>query len=741
MKTKLFTLLIFSFCALSSTGQKLSIPSFNLDFEKNSSQKDLPDSWIKWGMNDYTVKKDSSMAFKGRFSTIIYRNPNANLNSFGSMAHRLPANYKGKSIRLEAQMKIEDVANGYAAILMRVDGAVNSTLDFKSLESENIHGSHDWKKYTITLPLREGAESIHVAGILKGEGKAWFDDFEVFIDNKNIKELEPVEIKKAKAQLDIEFDKGSDIKVNAVTEKQVQNLFTLGKVWGFVKYNHPEIAKGNVNWDYELFRVLPKVMSTSSAEQAETIMLNWLQNIFPSNLKESYVNKDISNLKLKARTEWFKNNTLIKGALGETLSVMESTPKPKNNYYIGLMPSVRNPSFNNELAYNKLDFTDDGIKILALFRYWNMIEYYFPYRHLIDENWDNVLKTFIPKMINADDNKSYKLTLLELIGKVQDTHANIWQNDEAINTFWGNNIAPIEVKMIEDKVVITRLMGYVNLMPNVKVGDIITSVNGQTVKQLIDEKIMYCPASNRPTQLRDLMRKFLRTNDQNLELFIEGKGAQKISCVDFKSINFWETDMTSNQLLDGNIGYIYPAKLKKDEIHDIMKAFKNTKGLVIDLRCYPSDFIVFKLGGYLMPQPTDFVKFTVGSLNQPGNFTFSPPLKVGENNKDYYKGKIVILINETTQSQAEYTAMALRVAPKATVIGSTTAGADGNVSNIILPGNIKTMISGIGIYSPKDEETQRVGIIPDINMQPTVQGIKNGVDELLNKAIETINKD
>ena len=91
-----------------------------------------------------------------------------------------------------------------------------------------------------------------------------------------------------------------------------------------------------------------------------------------------------------------------------------------------------------------------------------------------------------------------------------------------------------------------------------------------------------------------------------------------------------------------------------------------------------------------MPLPTDFVQFSAGNLEQPGRFDMGTKLKVGTLNPDYFKGKIAILINETTQSQAEYTTMAFRVAPQAKVFGSTTAGADGNVSAILLPGKIRS---------------------------------------------------
>lgn len=79
--------------------------------------------------------------------------------------------------------------------------------------------------------------------------------------------------------------------------------------------------------------------------------------------------------------------------------------------------------------------------------------------------------------------------------------------------------------------------------------------------------------------------------------------------------------------------------------------------------------------------------------------------------------------------------MALRSTPNAIVVGSTTAGADGNVSTIPLPGGLRTMISGIGVFYPNGSPTQRVGIHVDIEVHPTVGGIRAGRDEVLESAI------
>jgi C-terminal processing protease CtpA/Prc len=98
----------------------------------------------------------------------------------------------------------------------------------------------------------------------------------------------------------------------------------------------------------------------------------------------------------------------------------------------------------------------------------------------------------------------------------------------------------------------------------------------------------------------------------------------------------------------------------------------------------------------------------------------------------------VILVDEITQSSAEYTTMAFRSSPRATVIGSTTAGADGNVSAIALPGGLRSMISGISVFYPDKKPTQRVGMIPNREVKQTIAGIRAGRDEVLEAAIREI---
>ena len=80
--------------------------------------------------------------------------------------------------------------------------------------------------------------------------------------------------------------------------------------------------------------------------------------------------------------------------------------------------------------------------------------------------------------------------------------------------------------------------------------------------------------------------------------------------------------------------------------------------------------------------------------------------------------------------------MGLEQHPNAIKIGSQTSGADGNVSMIYLPGGIVTYFTGLGVFYPDYTETQRIGIIPDIEIHPTIAGIREGRDEVLEVALQ-----
>ncbi|WES95890.1 S41 family peptidase [Chryseobacterium arthrosphaerae] len=701
----------------------------NLSFE--SVENNLPKSWSIIGDSPATISIDNKEKQDGQYSVLAQ---SAEKGMTG-LIYTLPENYAGKKITISGYIKTENLTDGFAGIWMRIDPKVG----FDNMQSKNIKGTTPWTKYETTLTLSpENSKKIVVGTLFTGKGKAWFDNIRISIDGKDIQDAVAFQKPQVNADLDHEFDKGSKISSIDTGKKNMDNLKNLGLIWGYLKYYHPNVAGGKYNWDYELFRILPKI-SGASAKQRDEILADWIKGL--GTFQTEKFTFDTKNVKIAPDLNWITNSGFSK-ELSDLLLQLKDAKRPKANYYVDFYDNIGNPDFSNEKPYENEAYPDAGFRLLSLYKYWNIIQYYFPYKNLIREDWKEVLPEFIPKFADAKNETDYTLAALEIIARIHDTHANVWGSNKALDKYFGARHAPVKLTFAENKAIVSSYINdQLGKESGLQTGDIITEINGKPVDHIVKEMLKISPASNYATQLRDIARKLLRSNSETMNIKISRNGKTEslaVKTFEPKELNIKKEPKDFFKMLDNQTGYFYMGSADGKKLSESFDKLRNTKGIVIDLRSYPSDFVVFSMGKLLKKDSSDFVKFTQTTNQMPGLFTFTPNLGVEGNGPEHYKGKIAILINETTQSSAEYHTMAFRTAPNSKVFGSTTAGADGNVSRILLPGNISTMISGIGIYYPDGTETQRIGIVPDVEIKPTVEGIKNGKDEVLDKALEWI---
>lgn len=733
-KCFLSTFFIASFLGITYAQPTLK---YNLNFEDKNPSKILPEGWFKWG--SYSLETDSATIYNGIYSTKIISDTEG--NSFGSVAFEIPANYEGDSIQLSGFMKTLEVENGFAGLLLRVDGS-SGGLAFDNMQDRNITGTNDWKQYQIVLPFPKESKQIYVAGILVGKGTAWFDDFTVKIDGVDL-QIKTVNARSMyPADLDTEFSMGSNIQLPPKSNYSIKQLAFLCKIWGFLKYYHPEIGAGNMNWDFELFRILPAVLSAESEKSFNGVIYSWVKSLGDLQQCDSCIPTSESAF-LKPDLEWINHSALDDKLRGLLINIYNNRFQGEH-YYFGAA-QVGNVDLRNENAYLSMPYPDTGYRLLTLFRYWNIIDYFFPYRHLIGRDWHKVLEEYIPKYVDAGSELEFEKVTSELISEINDTHAQLGAGADKLNAWKGVYNSNIRLDFIENKLVVTNYYNEELLEsddPNL--GDIVTKINEIPVDHLVDSLMPYYSGSNKRSKLSYVARNLLRSNLPYIKIqYNSGEETNekllKLYETDTLKISEWYrgTGLPSYKMLDDKIGYITLQTISQKDISKIKEEFRDTKGIIIDIRNYPAYFVPFVLGSYFVSNPAPFAKFTKVNLNNPGEFTFSEPVAIPPDPTPY-RGKLVVLVNNRSISQSEYTAMAFRAGDNTTIIGNTTAGADGNISRIVLPGNLNTIISAIGVYYPDGTETQRVGIAPDIEVWPTIQGIREGRDELLEMAIKTI---
>lgn len=713
----------------------------NGDLENIDNLKKLPVGWADANAvvipQGYSITLDSVEKQHGKYAVMLSQTGNE--ASYASIGFYIPKRFKGRDIELRGYIKTENTESAGFWL------SVGKDFSFIMEGPHGIKGTTAWKENSIKIRYDEKyATYVRAGAILRGKGKMWFDNVRLFIDGKPIEQADTSTIPLARSVADTAFTKNSGVSNVNLTPQTTKNLSVLAQVWGFVKYHHPEVADGNANMDAELFRVMPAALNAKDFATLSNVLEQWFDKFGAVPPCTNCKSPNFKEVKLRPDYGDIFNDGILTPAFRAKLTNILNRNITKH-YYVSLTPNVSNPTFEHEKLYADKPYPDAGYRLLSLFRYWNMIQYFYPNRHLIGD-WNKVLPEFIPKFVANTDAESYALTVIELICRIHDTHGFLPSN-KVIDNYMGAYAPPFKARFIENQLVIT---GYHKdstiVKEKVKRGDIIKAINGVPVEELIKKYQPLTSASNQAALLRDMpLTYLLRSQKPSFEFDILSNNvlkkvnvdAVKYDWDDFAAINAPARNAPGYYLLNKDVGYVYPARYHNTDLPAIKKLFANTKGIIVDMRCYPSDFMPFTFGGYIKRGNAPFVKFTRGRLEAPGYFTIEQSLGVRPAVRGY-KGKVIVIVDETAQSNAEYTTMAFQSSTSVTVIGSTTAGADGNISYITFPGDLRTAISGIGILYPDGTESQRVGVRIDKEIKPTIAGIKAGKDELLEEAVKMV---
>jgi carboxyl-terminal processing protease len=519
-------------------------------------------------------------------------------------------------------------------------------------------------------------------------------------------------------------------------------IFT--KIWGFLKYHHPTVAAGSINWDSVYVNNLSKINMNSSNAAFNECILSIINNLGPiektevTTFTDTLFNKN-HNLK------WLKTNRIISFTVKAKLNEIYIYRSQGENKYIKMANLTAD--YSGESKYESMGFPSEEYRLLFLARFWNAINYFAPYKYEIGEDWDNILSRFIPKMVNAKDTVKYYKSLLQLSVSMGDGHSQLTladNNDKINDLVFGKYTAPIYTDIAEGKIIVRKVANDSLNQINIRRGDIIFSVDNEPAAKRMKRISEYISASNKVTKDKYLTWSFFNTPNDYQRLEIK-RGRQiiivKVKCImaskrDWGDLTNYTSNETGYKTVGNSIAYVYAWQMWKGNMDTIKELIKSKKAVIFDVRNYPGSDYFYNIFDVFLPESKAINQSLCISINNPGYFRWQLSPKIGSTNKSPYSGKVVILTDERSQSQGEYSVMCFQTIPNSVTVGSQTAGADGVVTTIPMGGKLSLSYSGYGIFYPDKTPTQRRGVKIDIEAMKTAEGITQNRDVALEKALE-----
>lgn len=512
-----------------------------------------------------------------------------------------------------------------------------------------------------------------------------------------------------------------------------EKIDTFIHIWGLLKYNHPEISQGEFDYNKEFILEYDKLKLISDRSTFNEELSQWMTKFDSKNTKYKSKDKLLGNENLFHENEdfdWIENSEF-------NTTVVKKLYKIKDNlvekgYYASVSPLSRIVSFENEIPLTAFDVSIESHRLLFLSSFWNAMAYWNVNLYLTDKLWSEVLTEMISEFLKTDN---FGLAKDKLFSRLGDSHSN-YSFSEGFNSLI--KFPNFKGRVINDSLVVTNIYHKERqLKDNISKGDVIFSVEGLSLKEYYTRKFSDMVSVSNSNYLKRLMDKsYLLASDSELDsvlVSVRNKNGKtydtyiKLYELVNKNAIFVRSlpDQQPNwKKLGENIGYLNLFRIDKDGLKEAFNELYDTEGIIIDLRNYPRNINASEITKYLYPKRSTFIKVLASAGPSLGEYEIKSPLRMimnpfmaGQKNANYYKGKVVLLVDRSTASNAEFIGMAIQNAPNCITIGEQTCGAVLNRNQIMLIDSTSIDYTSRGAFYPNDKPVQRKGLKIDYEVK------------------------
>ncbi len=595
--------------------------------------------------------------------------------------------FSGRRVRLRAFVRAEvSGSQNRAQMWLRVDREGNQRGFFDNMGDRPI-SSNEWQQYEIVGEVATDATDLVFGCFFLGAGTMWLDDVELAVTNEQGDWVD-VELENA----DFEQSDADNLPTHWSTRSP--------------GYQYTLESEGRHRGQRSLV-----VRQAVGEEQYFT------GELFEERPEAGEVIQKSLGAGLSARVPiaLFSDSSGTLGVASEgPLDALQAT-----------LSAVDSDAFTADSA---------GIRLGAIVVAWNVFQHFYPYFDVIDTDWDAELSKAIDGALRDETAEDFYYTLNEMVASLHDGHGNVYH--QTLTRMAG---MPFLVDWVEGEVVVTTVTDEINLLP----GDVIAAIDGEASQQALVNSERYISGSPQWMRYRALRQFGFGEEGSDVVLRVEREDStfERTFVRTRRQGPIPERTEAAIRELEDGIFYVDLDRAPMAEISDRINEIVAAPGVVLDMRGYPNGnhavighllSIADTSDAWMRTPQTIYPdrEDLVGFENHGWGMTSLEP---------HIGGEVVFLTDGRAISYAESFMSFIEHYELAEIVGQPTAGANGNINPFQVPGGFRVVWTGMRVVKHDGTQHHTIGIQPTIPCSRTIQGIREGRDELLEKAVEVIN--
>lgn len=668
----------------------------------------------------------------------------ANAAPFGNLMQSIDAApYRGKWIRVRASLKVGRGTGPRAQLWLRVDRPGGTMGFFDNMMDRPVRAK-EWTPVEIDADVSDDAATLNFGLLLLGDGEALIDDVSIVAGEKVATRIEPA---------------------RPVDARGLANLTAFARLFGYVRHFHPSDQAAAAKWDVVAVDGVRAIESAANPAELASKLRAIFEPLAPT--VQIYVTghppatdrlprvgdrDDVQVVFWRHTGFGQKGNQLYHSDRVRKDPPRGNVPKglhdPRQPFEIDLGGGISAriplavfadasgtlPKSDAQPAPPLMKFSGDdrAARLADVVLLWNVLQHFYPYFDVVKTDWPAVLPKALSSAATDSDEMAFLHTLRTMMSELQDGHGQVFHPGETRG--WS---FPLLFGWVENELVVTRVADEsLGIHP----GDVVVRIDGKDAKQLFAEVQRLEPGATPQFKRWGALQR-LRSGGKDSAVTLElktGAGEPRSVIVrrnkQMDAVDEVRPPKISE--LEPGIFYVDLSRVTDADFNGALAQLAAARGVIFDLRGYPRPGTGFL--AHLINVPIQSARWNVPIITRPdhaiddydtsGRWDIRPQAP-------RLRGKLVFLTDGRAISYAESIMGIIEAYKIAEIVGEPTAGTNGNINPLDLPGGYRVIWTGMRVLKHDGSQHHGVGIRPTVRVSPTLRAIREKRDEQLEAAI------